>query len=323
MTHKAKKIDPSARRSAIPSSPAAVKKRRQHHVWQHYLKAWSTDGQLYCLMNGRIFPTGTMTIAVERYFYKIGKLTAADIALIRFLVIDVEGLHPLTRKNHEDFLRMVTAPAMFEGQTMDLDDLIDTFRTNALEDYHAAIEASFLPLLERALRKDISFYSDQQSCITLFHFLASQHMRTKGIKVKTIEILKRKDGLDASRIWGILSHMFATNIGMGVFLQRETRELVLVENTTDLAFITGDQPLVNLNGGDGTKSPAMLSWYYPLSPRLALLLTEVGQEPTFTTASLTSAQVSDLNSKIVAASHSQVFAQSRESLEPYVSKAKD
>jgi hypothetical protein len=30
---------------------ALAKKRRQHHVWQHYLKAWSTDGQLYCLMN--------------------------------------------------------------------------------------------------------------------------------------------------------------------------------------------------------------------------------------------------------------------------------
>jgi hypothetical protein len=53
-----------------------------------------------------------------------------------------------------------------------------------------AIEAAFLPLLERALKKDISFYSDEKSRITLLHFLASQHMRTKGIKEKTIEILK-------------------------------------------------------------------------------------------------------------------------------------
>jgi Protein of unknown function (DUF4238) len=308
--------DPNMRRGAIPPRQVGAKKRRQHHVWQRYLKSWSTNGQLHCLMDNRIFQTGTATIAIEQYFYKIGKLTATDIALIRFLVIDIEGLHPLTRKNHEE-----TVPALFDGKSSDLDDLIDTFRTNALEDYHARIEASFLPLLDGALRKDISFYSDKKSCITLFHFLATQHMRTKGVKVKIINTLKQKDGLDVSRIWGIMSHMFATNIGMVVCLERSKRKLALVENTTDRAFITGDQPVINLHGG-GEKSPATLSWYYPISPRLALLLTEVDEEPAFTTASLTSAQVNDLNARMVAASHSQMFAQSQESLEPYIPKAK-
>jgi Protein of unknown function (DUF4238) len=320
MIHEPKKIDPKPRPAAASRWAPPAKKHRQHHVWQHYLKPWCTDRQLHCLMDGRIFPTGTTAIAIEQHFYKIGKLTADDIALIRFLVIDVKGMHPLTRKNHEDFLNLVTAPTRFEGHSAELDDLIDTFRTNALEDYHAGIEASFLPLLESALRKDIGFYADQQSCITLFHFLATQHMRTKGIKAKTIEILKRKSNLDASRIWGILSHMFATNIGMGVFLERERRKLVLVENMTELAFITGDQPLVNLHGGDGEKSPATLAWYYPISPRLALFLTEVGEEPTYTTACLTSAQVGDLNARIANASHRQLFGQSRESLECYLSK---
>ncbi|MEI9988156.1 MAG: DUF4238 domain-containing protein [Aliidongia sp.] len=308
--------DPESLKDPYPPGPDAIKKRRQHHVWQKYLKAWSTEGQLCCLMDGRIFPTGTSMIAVEKYFYKIDKLTAADIALIKFLLIDVKGLHPLIKKNHEDFLKLITVPALFEGETAGLDDLIDTFRTNALEDYHAGIEASFLPLLESALNKDISFYSDEQSCMTLFHFLASQHMRTKGIKVKTIEILKRKNGLDASRIWSVMSHMFATNIGMGVYREKKKRRLVLVENTTDMAFITGDQPVINLHGG-GEKSPATLSWYYPISPRIALLLPEVDEEPAVSTASLTSVQIGDLNAKIVAASHRQVFAQSRSSLEPY------
>ena len=154
----------------------------------------------------------------------------------------------------------------------------------------------------------------------MLHFLATQHMRTKGIKVRTIEILKRKSNLDASRIWDILSHMAATNTGMSVFLERERRKLVLVENTTDLPFITGDQPLVNLHGSDGEKSPATLSWYYPISPRLALFLTEVDEGPTYTTAGLTSAQVSDLNARIAAASHRQLFGPSRELLEYYANQ---
>jgi hypothetical protein len=36
-------------RRKIPSGPG--EKAPAAHVWQHYLKAWSTDGQLYCLMN--------------------------------------------------------------------------------------------------------------------------------------------------------------------------------------------------------------------------------------------------------------------------------
>ena len=116
-----------------------------------------------------------------------------------------------------------------------------------------------------------------------------------------------------------MSHMFATNIGIAVYLERRKRKLILVENETPLAFITGDQPVINLHGG-GEKPPASLSWYYPISPRLALFLTEVDEEPPFSNASLTSAQVSGLNKRIVAASHSQVFAQSHGSLEPYVSE---
>jgi hypothetical protein len=83
-------------------------------------------------------------------------------------------------------------------------------------------------------------------------------MRTKGIKEKTIEILKRKSNLDVSRIWDIMSHMSATNIGMSLYLEKERRQLVLVENTTELAFITSDQPIINLDG-DGERPPETLS----------------------------------------------------------------
>jgi hypothetical protein len=26
-----------------------IKKRRQHHVWQRYLKSWTVDDKIYCL----------------------------------------------------------------------------------------------------------------------------------------------------------------------------------------------------------------------------------------------------------------------------------
>jgi Protein of unknown function (DUF4238) len=136
-------------------------------------------------------------------------------------------------------------------------------------------------------------------------------------KEGVIEILKRKMGLDVSRTWTVMSHM-QVEISLSIYLEKKKRPLALVENTTGVAFITGDQPLINLQGGDGEKSPTALSWYYPISPHLALLLPEVDEEQAVSTTSLTSAQVSDLNARMVAASHRQVFAESQSEFEPYV-----
>jgi hypothetical protein len=58
-------------------------KRRHHHVWQNYLTPWTNGGVLYCLQGGRIFPTGTRVIAVEKDFYKLDRLTDQDVALIK------------------------------------------------------------------------------------------------------------------------------------------------------------------------------------------------------------------------------------------------
>ena len=41
-----------------------MKKRRQHHVWQRYLKSWTVDDKLFCLRDGRIFVAGTHAITV-------------------------------------------------------------------------------------------------------------------------------------------------------------------------------------------------------------------------------------------------------------------
>jgi hypothetical protein len=155
------------------------------------------------------------------------------------------------RNLHEQLLKGVTASSLFEGLASALDDLIDTFRTNALEDMHMWIERSFFPLLKRALNKDISFYSEERSRRTLLDFLASQHMRTKGYQERTIEVLEQKDGLDASRVWGIKSHMIAVEIALSIYREKKARQLVQVENATNVAFVTGDQPLINLHGGDG------------------------------------------------------------------------
>lgn len=62
-------------------------KRRQHHVWRHYLGAWTDAGRLFCLQEGRIFRTGPRAVAVERYFYWLPPLIAQDYRLIELILL--------------------------------------------------------------------------------------------------------------------------------------------------------------------------------------------------------------------------------------------
>ena len=46
--------------------------RGQHYVWRHYLESWTQDnGRVYCMRNGRVFPTNPINIMKQRDFYKL------------------------------------------------------------------------------------------------------------------------------------------------------------------------------------------------------------------------------------------------------------
>ena len=118
---------------------------------------------------------------------------------------------------------------------------------------------------------------------------------------------------DLSRVWNILIHMFASDIAASLFIERRRRKLTLVHNRTDVPFITGDQPAINLKG-TRPRPPENLSIYYPISPQLALLLADADEEPLFPAEGLTAVQASMLNRRLFEACCKQVFAQSEEPL---------
>lgn len=142
---------------------------------------------------------------MDRDFYKLHQLTDDDLALIKMLVID--PAHPQAKRHHEHLLVQLTGPARFVEQNRHrlnnlekIDELLDVHQTNALENYHASIEERFLPLLEMILAGDISFYERDAQCITFLHFICMQTMRTKAVKERTIDRIKRHDGKELMQI---------------------------------------------------------------------------------------------------------------------------
>lgn len=295
------------------------KKHRQHHVWQHYLDAWSVDDRIWASRNGGVpFNTDTVNVAVERDFYKLHELTQNDLQLLRLLTSGPK--HPSAKAVDAGLITGLLAPIHLVqqhrrlfGTPEQVDEFIDVYRTNILENYHDRLETAFLPILRKIRHGDLTCLTYTNECITFFHFMLTQYMRTKGIREKIIQKVLSENGQDLRRIWPILSLIFGRDIGATLFAERDKRTLAFVENRTGVPFITGDQPVINLHG-QSPEPTETVSLYYPVTPRSALMVTEVGEQPPFLTGSLAPEDVALLNERIARAAHSQVFAATKEDL---------
>ena len=62
--------------------------KNQHYVWQHYLRAWAHDGQVWCVRapKKQAFRTNTSNIGSETYFYRVQELDEDDIAYLKAVI---------------------------------------------------------------------------------------------------------------------------------------------------------------------------------------------------------------------------------------------
>ncbi len=82
------------------------------------------------------------------------------------------------------------------------------------------------------------------------------------------------------RVWGPMIHMLAVNVGASLLQDRSHFRIVLLRNKTGVAFITGDQPVINLNEGCYTLGgPREVEFYYPLSSTVGMLYILASKTP--------------------------------------------
>ena len=293
--------------------------RRQHHVWRSYLETWATDAQIFCLQGARIFRSNVANVGVERDFYKLHTLTDADIQGIRLLMSTGPSVATPVLEN---FITIFGAFGRLKAKLppnlvkdAELLALLDHAIINTAEDFHAQIEGDIAPIFDAIRRKDLSFYDNPDLCGQFTHFLSLQNLRTKGVRHRALAKPTEIPGFSLERSWNVLTHMMAVHAGGSLKLERKSRPLLLLENNTNLSFITGDQPVVNLlHAPVPGQPPTLLAFYYPVSPSLGVVLDEVEARSGYRTGPVSIDQVRKLNHEIHAAAHTQLFGSSWEVL---------
>jgi hypothetical protein len=260
-----------------------VIKKRQHYVSRYYLKAWADEkDQVICLRKDKIFPSNTMNIAQEKYFYELQDLTDEEKSTV--LNMTMQASSKYLQKLHIHFIDNYLKVFKYENITRHLtedkkeqvDALLNQYKKNYEEDYHAHIEGIGNRYLDFIRDGNISFYYDntKEDRMMFLFFITLQYMRTKKRRNAAIKEF-RDNSINMKKIWPICAHIAATNIASGLHIEKEYK-LVLLINKTEINFITSDQPLVNTYCVKNKKvlEEHELEFYYPISPKLSVLITK-------------------------------------------------
>jgi len=280
--------------------------------------------KIFCLRDGKVFEPNLMGVANERDFYRLRELNQEDIDFIENIAIKPSPTH--LQKLHANLVRQFNSlfqlKSFVQSRGMDNPELnkkIEEAVNNLEEDLHGRIEYGAIEHLSSIQRGDTDFFDTDQGCIDFVYFLCVQYMRTKKIKSRVLLTMKGLTGIDLEKIWNVLSHIFATNMGWSLYADRRNLHLVLLDNQSQAQFITGDQPVVNTYAtGDPTHPPEQLEFYYPVSPTLAVLLTQKGGSWDEKRRTVGPVEVTVYNEHIVRNRNEQLYAASRVLLERYL-----
>lgn len=281
-----------------------MNKKRQHYIWKYYLKPWTVDNKIWCVRDHKIFKTALENIGVENYFYEAIPLNDVETKVINSLIMQ---FHPSTH----NLLRHTF------GIYLSSSNNSDYLRKNGIEEYHCLIEQQMTFILQKLYDKDITFFENEKEKADFSFFIGSQYSRTNKIRNKMNNIFENINyppeilaNIDPNKMSRVIPLIFAENIGNWVYSSSKIKYL---ENTTSVNFITCDQPIYNIKATPN-EMPIDFEIYYPLSPKLAIILTE--NETEFTI--LTENDINKYNDFIVNSSHEQIYGLSEYDLSKFV-----
>lgn len=307
-------------------------KREHHYVWANYLRNWSCDGKnvWYRTAKGKLICDSTRMVAKEKDFYKVTDLSSQDVLVIKGMLknSDLNEMH-LRFLDEVMFYQALESLKTQLSCDQDLHEKLTAYKHNLIENIHTNYESGVKDILPSLANRDWDVLEKEESLLALYSYLGQQFARTKSFKVLTSlsisnhgndEVDIVKNSMESG--WWFMSHALGINIGFSLYKDRFRHNICLLINNTKQAFITSDQPGINVheNVFDDDFTPPKdeeFDLFYPLSPTVALMVARsdnyVGKE-----IELKLEHVEKLNIKTAKMSYKHIFGDSRDALKPYV-----
>lgn len=105
------------------------------------------------------------------------------------------------------------------------------------------------------------------------------------------------------RTWPVEAFIYATNLAYSLVGRLRDYRIVLLRNQSEVPFIAGDQPLINLRGIEVEQ----VDLYYPLKPDLAMIFTADRSRYPTEVIDLGPISAESYNHRIYAKSDTQIY----------------
>lgn len=264
-------------------------KKKHHYVWKHYLKAWSFNGQVNCIRNGKEFPVSLEGIANKRFFYESIPLGENEL---KFILELIRGVIPNGKRNIGYILELYTYISKSDNEYD---------RKCGIEDLHSIIESKFIPILDKLLNNDLSFFNNNSEKDWFAVFIGNQYTRTNKMKSNLLNLDLEKYKINPKIIAPIMSLITAEVVANWIFYESN---LTILINESEEKFITSDQPIINIKSDNVVNEKiSEFELFYPISPNRAIYLSK----EKLTKKEVKTAEVKHFNSMIKKHSKDQLF----------------
>ena len=294
-------------------------KRKHHYVWREYLRAWASKEKIFCLMDGKVFHPNIEGVGQKRDFYRMQVLTDADVEFIRKMTIGSD--QGLKRKIHEQCIqnyvsasKMIEMSSIFGPENDEISHAGDIIRSNLIEDSHGDVEARGIQYLKMLLDYDASFLNDKEGYINFAVYLVTQFLRTRKARETVLKIPSQINKDMVARTWPIISQMFAINIASSIYNRKSEYYLEIFENSSEVDFITSDQPVVNTLPPEKLPQPHEVEFFYPISPKIAIRFGNKNTVPDLRCKITQACEIEKFNDMMASNAHLQLYAHKETSL---------
>lgn len=149
---------------------------------------------------------------------------------------------------------------------------LNLIKFNGIENIHALLESFGKKIIKIKTVQDLKFLDDEQERFFTMFFLSFQYLRTKKMRKSVEAVIAKKDYLSVKYL-DVISFIFSTVLANGLSFHKSLK-FVLLQNTTEIEFLTSDQPLINLKKDlkDERNNVKDFELYYPINPNLALVI---------------------------------------------------
>lgn len=306
----------------------------------------------------KIFSSNGDSVAVERDFYKVKPMNSHETLYVIRLVkklfqefsladadiikeINYQIRPTIVRKDLESYNEMLKEriPDKIEEIDQKFSEIYSealTAEINWLEDRHCIIENSGADYISKLKNKNLDFYSMNLDCpqplgkcfedenFKFLHFMSVQALRTKKQRDAFKDIFENTScqfsvniqEINIDNIQDVFTYF--QQLKLALDLRLGNVNVTIVENKTELPFITSDQPVVVKENfsTEANEKQQLPQLYYPISPTVAILINYANLETKVIISEKNKIDV--CNKLIFDFSHEMIFSNDKEILEKLI-----